>query len=120
MRPEDSAQEGEEILVFYGGDVRPEDGALARIADYFARHPETILAYADEDERLEENGGRRTNPWLKPDWSPDTLMSYFYFGPAGQPAPNEDHVGATGHDGLQAGLFDGAQAGHLAADVVWR
>ncbi len=54
----DSAEEGEEILVFYGGDVRPEDGALARIADYFARHPETILAYADEDERLEENGGR--------------------------------------------------------------
>lgn len=80
MRPEDSAQAGEEILVFYRGDVRPEDGALARIADYFARHPETILAYADEDERLEENGGRRTNPWLKPDWSPDTLMSYFYFG----------------------------------------
>ena len=23
---------------------------------------------------------RRKNPWLKPDWSPDTLISYFYFG----------------------------------------
>ena len=34
-----------------------------------------MLAYGDEDEILPENGGRRTNPWLKPDWSPDQAVS---------------------------------------------
>ncbi len=37
-----------------------------------------MIAYADEDEI--DEAGKRKNPWLKPDWSPDTLMSCFYFG----------------------------------------
>ncbi len=40
--------------------------------------PKTVIAYADEDEI--DEAGKRKNPWLKPDWSPDTLMSCFYFG----------------------------------------
>ena len=69
-----------DILVFHADCGRPEEEAQRLMADLFARDPETILVYGDEDEVLPENGGRRTGPWLKPDWSPDTLMSYFYFG----------------------------------------
>lgn len=69
-----------DILVFHADSGVVEDAALARILEYFQENPETVLVYADEDERLPENGGRRTNPWLKPDWSVDTLLSYFYFG----------------------------------------
>ena len=69
-----------DILVFHGDAGEPEEEGLTLIREFFAAHPGMVLAYADEDERLPENGGRRTNPWLKPDWSVDTLISYFYFG----------------------------------------
>ena len=72
--------EGADILVFHADCGKPEEEVLRLFADFFARNPEAVLAYGDEDEVLPENGGRRTNPWLKPDWSPDTLISYFYFG----------------------------------------
>src|SRR5699024_9448011 len=59
-----------DILVFHADCGKPEEEALRLFADFFARNPEAVLAYGDEDEVLPENGGRRTNPWLKPDWSP--------------------------------------------------
>ncbi len=67
-----------DILVFHAGDGTPDMRELALVADYFTRHPDTVILYADEDEA--DEGGVRSNPWLKPDWSPDTLLSYFYFG----------------------------------------
>lgn len=67
-----------DILVFHAEDGTPDMRELSLVADYFARHPETVILYADEDEADEK--GVRKNPWLKPDWSPDTLISYFYFG----------------------------------------
>ena len=75
-----NAGEGADILVFHADCGKPEEEALRLFADFFARNAEAVLAYGDEDEVLPENGGRRTNPWLKPDWSPDTLISCFYFG----------------------------------------
>ena len=66
-----------DILIFHAPDGTPDTREIALVQDYFARHPETVLLYADEDEI--ENGERK-NPWMKPDWSPDTLLSYFYFG----------------------------------------
>lgn len=35
------------------------------------------LVYGDEDVIKD---GKRQNPWFKPDWSPDTFLSCFYFG----------------------------------------
>ena len=35
------------------------------------------LVYGDEDVIV---AGKRQNPWLKPDWSPNTFLSCFYFG----------------------------------------
>lgn len=67
-----------DIVVFHGNDGEPETQDLVLVAKYFEEHPEALIAYGDEDE-IDENGVR-SNPWLKPDWSPDTLISYFYFG----------------------------------------
>ncbi|MDO4294092.1 MAG: glycosyltransferase, partial [Eubacteriales bacterium] len=67
-----------DVLVFYAPDGSWSEKGLARIADFFAAHPGTVIAYGDEDEI--DPRGVRSNPWLKPDWSPDTLISYFYFG----------------------------------------
>lgn len=51
--------------------------ARERIADYFRAHSESLLLYGDEDVM---EAGERKCPWFKPDWSPDLLDSYFYFG----------------------------------------
>ncbi len=49
------------------------------IESIFSDRPEVQVIYSDEDEvNHEENV--RMNPWFKPDYSPETLMSYFYFG----------------------------------------
>ena len=36
-----------------------------------------VLVYGDEDVMAEQG---REKPWFKPDWSPDTFLSYFYMG----------------------------------------
>ena len=35
------------------------------------------FVYSDED-KIDDDGNRRHDPFFKPDWSPDTLMSYMY------------------------------------------
>ena len=43
----------------------------------FFENENIILIYGDEDVQKEDH---RVKPWFKPDWSPDTFLSYFYFG----------------------------------------
>ena len=45
---------------------------------FFATHENVQLAYADEDEVSES--GYLSNPYLKPDWSPDSYENAFYIG----------------------------------------
>lgn len=45
----------------------------------FAETSEAGLVYGDED-MTDENTGARYGAWFKPDYSPDTLLSFFYFG----------------------------------------
>lgn len=59
------------------GSLVPE--AEQEVRMFFARHPECRIVYADEDV-LEKPDGERSAPWFKPDWSPDTFLSYDYFG----------------------------------------
>lgn len=68
-----------EILLFVNNKEFLAEGARSIIADFFVSHPECVLVYADEDE-WNSNRSIRMNPWFKPDFSPDTLLSYFYFG----------------------------------------
>lgn len=82
-----------------GGGLTPN--APAVIAEAFHKNAGTVLVYADEDYRgslralygidsasaaaaacYEDrtNGTYRGAPWFKPDFSPDTLCSFFYLG----------------------------------------
>lgn len=47
----------------------------------FAGKQDRLIIYGDEDVRAAQaSGGVREKPWFKPDWSPDTFLSCFYFG----------------------------------------
>ena len=63
------------LIVSDRGEVDPRAYDVIRQA--FRDHPDTDVIYADEDVIGRE--GRRCDPWFKPDWSPDTFMSFFYF-----------------------------------------
>lgn len=85
-------QAREEILI-----IKSKDGILSPIAEkviasYFEEHENCKLLYADEDvcvateeefRTFEQKGVRRSNrccPNFKPVFSPETLLSYQYFG----------------------------------------
>ena len=49
----------------------------SRVTALFAAHPDWDMIYGDEDRYFEKH---RFAPWMKPDYSPDTLLSFPYFG----------------------------------------
>jgi len=52
--------------------------ALHECAKVISRFPDTDLIYSDEDKISED--GVRSDPFFKPDWSPDLLLSCMYIG----------------------------------------
>lgn len=70
-------EEEEDVLwLFYG-----ENGQLCRDAQtIFAASGEADILYADEDYLDGREEPERCEPWFKPDYSPDTLKSFFYYG----------------------------------------
>lgn len=56
--------------------------AVNIIEEYFEGGKETHLIYGAEDTCYEDKTGEsvRKNPWFKPVYSPETLLSFFYFG----------------------------------------
>ncbi len=71
-------QETADIILFTDSSGRIRDGAVEEVAEYFSSHGEIRMLYGDEDVLSPE--GIRYTPWFKPDWSPDTFLSFFYFG----------------------------------------
>ena len=65
------------IVLFYDERGELEEKA-AVVAEFFKEYPFVQIAYGDED-RMDETG-LRVDPWFKPQWSPDTLDSFQYFG----------------------------------------
>lgn len=67
-----------EVVLFL--EENGEVSAIAEevVANFFENHGKIDLAYGDEDVMSPE--GIRYTPWFKPDWSPDTFLSHFYFG----------------------------------------
>ena len=65
-----------EFLAFLDHDDVLEPDALAEVAAALEQYPDIDLLYTDED-KLDENGNR-TEPYYKPDWSPDHLNSVMY------------------------------------------
>ena len=66
------------LLPEAGGSWTKEAGEM--FARFFAAHPQTMIAYGDED--VKQPDGSSGMPWLKPDWSPDTWLSRDYLGSA--------------------------------------
>lgn len=67
-----------DIIIAHDDDGVLTDYAEMLIRDFFADNPRIGLVYGDED-RIDEDGELR-DFWFKPDWSPDTFLSTFYFG----------------------------------------
>lgn len=69
----------DEFVIFTSNPSGLSKRANDSIAAVFRNNPDCELIYGDEDE-VNSNETIRMNPWFKPDWSPDTLLSFFYFG----------------------------------------
>ena len=69
--------QSEHVAVFRATDQLAAS-TLAHIATRLEEHPDADLLYADEDS-IDESG-QRQNPFFKPDWSPDLLLSFNYIG----------------------------------------
>ncbi|EHH1060369.1 glycosyltransferase [Vibrio parahaemolyticus] len=67
-----------EILVFMDQDDEITPDALAEIALYMDANPTADVIYSDDDKI--DVQGKRFAPQFKPDWSPELLLSYMYFG----------------------------------------
>lgn len=66
------------IIVAYGCG-RLNSNSLEKIKSYFNSNSSCVLAYADEDFYIGDLS-RRVEPWLKPCYSPDTLLAFNYWG----------------------------------------
>lgn len=68
-----------DVLVFCTNEAWLDEHAKAVIGAFFVENPECVLVYGDEDE-WNADRSVRMNPWFKPDFSPETLLQYFYYG----------------------------------------
>ena len=68
----------ETVWVLVRGDGYADEETLGKIAGYFAENSQCEWAYPDEDVCTEEK--ELILPYLKPDYSPETLKSYNYIG----------------------------------------
>ena len=68
----------EDLLLLNFQDGTYSELAIPMLADaYLNRQDNLALLYGDEDVIRD---AKRQDPWLKPDWSPDTFLSGFYLG----------------------------------------
>ncbi len=65
-----------DYVCFLDHDDTLSPHALAYICEALDRHPEADLIYSDED-KIDSND-KRFDPFFKPDWSPDLLLSENY------------------------------------------
>lgn len=68
----------EDYLLFAAEGGRLSADHLPKLEEYFQKHPKTQVVYFHTDEI--DHHGKRSNPCFLPEWSPDTLASFFYFG----------------------------------------
>ena len=83
---EDIATNLNSALALATGDfvalLNPDDiltpNALYEMVLFLNKHPEADMVYSDEDKLTKE--GKLTQPYFKPDWSPDSFLSRMYAG----------------------------------------
>lgn len=66
-----------DVIVFLLSEGEISQIALPLLYRKAKEEKNIMLIYGDEDVRSDRG---REKPWFKPDWSPDTFLSYFYFG----------------------------------------
>jgi GT2 family glycosyltransferase len=96
-----SLAEGEFVGLLHQGDELAPD-ALFEAVKLLQYHPEADLIYSDSDEIDQE--GNRINPYFKPGWSPDLLLSTNYISQLGVYRRNlVEEIGGfrQGFDGCQ-------------------
>ena len=68
-----------EFLIFPTARDLLAPAALLEVVKLLNQHPEADIIYADED--AIDSAGERSDPFFKPDWSPDLALSMPYTGP---------------------------------------
>ena len=71
--------QGKEVIILAEEGTLVSEKTKKKIEEIFRKDSKIDVLYGDEDE-VNSNGLVRMNPWYKPDYSTDTLLSYFYFG----------------------------------------
>lgn len=66
-----------EFVAFCDCDDLLAPNALYEVAKKLNEDPSLDYIYSDED-KVNEKGNKRRDPFFKPDWSPETFMSYMY------------------------------------------
>jgi len=67
-----------EFICFLDHDDELSPNALHEVALLLDRHPQADFIYSDEDKI--DLKGKRSDPYFKPKWSPDLLLSNMYTG----------------------------------------
>ena len=65
-----------EFVVFLDHDDKLHPHALATVVAYLNKDKDLDILYSDED-KIDEHGNR-SEPFFKPEWSPDLLLSQNY------------------------------------------
>ena len=65
-----------ELVAFLDHDDELAAQALFEVVRHFNAHPQADVVYSDED-KLEPEG-HRSDPYFKPDWSPELFLSFMY------------------------------------------
>ncbi|MGO8880155.1 MAG: glycosyltransferase [Desulfomonilaceae bacterium] len=101
------------IFVLLDHDDQLSPNALAEVAVCFAERPEVDFLYTDHDKI--DDAGVFSDPWFKPDWSPELLLSYCYVGHLKAIRKSlYEEIGGCRND------FDGAQDHDLALRATER
>lgn len=107
--------ESDIVLLTYGGGLL-SPGIFDKIKSCFNEKKTCVIAYADEDFYWEDLS-RRMQPWFKPCYSPDTLLSYNYWGHLVAVREKlltevlkEDGVRNPGWENLYSGLPEGTDS----------
>lgn len=74
-----STWEEKEFIILAEDAGKVSEKTREELVKIFKKNTQIEVIYTDEDE-VNHNEKIRMNPWFKPDYSPDTLLSYFYFG----------------------------------------
>ena len=67
-----------DYVIFCEQECFLHKNAMEEVASFLSKNPDVLVLYGDED--VIDEKGRRSNPWLKPQWSPTLFLRQHYIG----------------------------------------